>query len=140
MKVKFKKFWPSAITPRYQTEGAAGLDLNADRWHSVAPGGVVVIRTGVGLALPPGYEGQVRGRSSLSLRGIICATGTIDSDYRGEIAVILINLGAVMFEVLPCDRIAQLVITPVVRAELELADELPATERGEGGFGSTGVR
>ncbi|HFD14836.1 MAG TPA: dUTP diphosphatase [Rhodospirillales bacterium] len=133
--------------PAYATEGAAGLDLlaavPADRPLALAPGERALVPTGIRLALPPGYEGQVRPRSGLALRhGVTLANspGTIDSDYRGEIGVILINLGHSTFLVERGMRIAQLVIAPVVRVRLR-EDRLDpaATGRAEGGFGSTGL-
>jgi len=129
--------------PRYATEGAAGCDLHAavEAPLVLAPGGRAAVPTGLSLAIPEGYEGQVRARSGTALRhGIACvnAPGTIDSDYRGEVKVILGNLGGEPFEIRRGDRIAQLVIAPVVRAAFETASELPETGRGAGGFGSTG--
>jgi dUTP pyrophosphatase len=129
--------------PSYQTALAAGMDLCAalDAPCELLPGQRRVVPTGLALAIPEGYEGQVRPRSGLGLRhgiGIINAPGTIDADYRGEVRVVLINLGSEPYLVRPLDRIAQLVIAPVVRAELELRDDLDPTERGSGGYGSTG--
>ncbi len=134
-----------AQLPRYQTAGAAGLDLCASLEHAVvlAPGERALIPTGVALAIPAGYEGQVRPRSGLAARRgvtVLNTPGTIDSDYRGEVAVILANLGAEPFTVEPGDRVAQLVIAPVGRAETEVVEDLDPTERGAGGFGHTGVR
>ena len=134
--------------PSYATSGSSGLDLRAclplqERPLILEPGSRHSVPTGVALGLPYGVEGQVRPRSGLALRhGITClnAPGTIDSDYRGEICVILANLGHEPFAVDHGDRIAQLVIAPVVRAVLVPVDALPATDRGTGGFGSTGVR
>lgn len=133
-----------ATLPRYETEGAAGMDLRAhlDAPMSIEPGQRVLIPTGLRVAIPPGYEGQVRPRSGLAQRHgvtILNAPGTVDSDYRGEIKVILVNLGQDAFTVNPGDRIAQLVIAPVARAELVQVEELPESERGEGGFGHTGT-
>lgn len=133
-----------ATLPRYETEGAAGMDLRAylDAPVTIAPGDRVLIPTGLRVAIPPGYEGQVRPRSGLAQRHgvtILNAPGTVDSDYRGEIKVVLVNLGQDAFTVNPGDRIAQLVIAPVARAELVQVEELPASRRGEGGFGHTGT-
>jgi len=133
-----------AVLPRYETEGAAGMDLRAhlDAPVAIAPGARALIPTGLRLAIPPGYEGQVRPRSGLAQRHgvtILNAPGTVDSDYRGEIKVIMINLGQQPFTVKPGDRIAQLIVAPVARAELVQTDELPQSERGEGGFGHTGT-
>lgn len=129
--------------PAYATEGSAGLDLSAavDADLTLAPGDRVAVPTGFQLALPEGYEGQIRGRSGLALRaGIVLpnAPGTIDSDYRGEVHVILWNAGAQPFVVKRGDRIAQLVVAPVVCAQLAEVTALDETERGGGGFGHTG--
>jgi dUTP pyrophosphatase len=123
--------------------GAAGLDLAAapDGPIEIAPGGRAAVPTGLAFEIPPGFEGQVRPRSGLARKlGITLpnAPGTIDSDYRGEVLVLLMNLGAEPFVVKPGDRIAQLVIAPVVTAELEEAASLGDTVRGDGGFGHTG--
>jgi len=132
---------PPLELPRYETEGSAGLDLRADEPVSLAPGERALVATGLALELPPGFEGQVRPRSGLAVRhgvGMVNAPGTIDSDYRGEVKVILVNHGqaAVRFE--RGERIAQLVVAPVVRATLVVAEALGETGRGAGGFGSTG--
>mgnify|MGYP003477305518 CR=1 FL=1 len=129
--------------PQYQTPDSAGLDLMAALASSVvlAPGERRLIPTGLALAIPPGFEGQVRPRSGLALRhgvGMVNAPGTIDADYRGEVGVILVNHGAEPFTVEPLARIAQLVIAPVARATVEWAEGLDLTARGSGGFGSTG--
>ncbi len=129
--------------PRYQTEGAAGVDLYAAVREPVVlqPGERALIRTGIRIALPPGYEAQVRPRSGLAARhgiALVNSPGTIDSDYRGEIQVVVINLGQEPFTIQRGERIAQLVVAPVVRIEWEPVGELPATARGEGGFGHTG--
>jgi dUTP pyrophosphatase len=142
-RVRFAKLRPGAVAPRYMSEGAAGLDLASAAPESIVipPGGRVAVPTGLALEIPPGYEGQVRGRSGLARKhgvGLPNAPGTIDSDYRGEVAVLLINWGAEPFVVSPGDRIAQLVIAPVAIAELEEAADLSATTRGSGGFGHTG--
>jgi dUTP pyrophosphatase len=127
--------------PGYATAAAAGLDLRADETVMLQPGQRALVPTGLALAIPPGYEGQVRPRSGLAIRqGITClnSPGTIDSDFRGEVSVILINLGAEPVSISRGDRIAQLVIAPVSRAKLHETAELPATARGAGGFGHTG--
>jgi dUTP pyrophosphatase len=130
--------------PRYQTDGAAGLDLLADidgEW-TLAPLERRAVPTGLALALPVGFEGQVRPRSGLALKsGVTClnSPGTIDSDYRGEVQVILANLSTTPFTLRRGERVAQLVIAPVVRAALLEVEVLPVTTRGSGGFGSTGV-
>ena len=132
--------------PAYATAGAAGLDLRAALPEGealvLAPGERAAVPTGIALALPEGHEGQVRPRSGLALRhGVTClnAPGTIDSDYRGEITVILINLGQVPVTIRRGERIAQLVIQPCVRAALEEKRELSPSPRGTGGFGSSGM-
>jgi len=130
--------------PAYQTERAAGLDLSAAIATSlrIEPGMRVLVPTGLAFAIPDGYEGQVRPRSGLALKhgiSIVNTPGTIDSDYRGMVKVVLINLGQEPFLVEPLSRIAQLVICPVMQAELELVSELDETARGAGGYGSTGV-
>ncbi len=132
-----------AIEPSYQTEGAAGMDLPAAIAEPVilAPGRRELIPTGWAFAIPAGFEGQVRPRSGLALKHgvtVLNAPGTIDSDYRGEVKVVLINLGSADFLVHPGDRIAQLVIAPVVRAGLEVVASLDTTVRADGGYGSTG--
>ena len=129
--------------PSYMSEHASGMDLFAHAPENVVlnPGERRLIPTGIAVAIPEGYEGQIRPRSGLAIHdgiGIVNSPGTIDSDYRGEIKVILINLGDEPFVVESGTRIAQLVITPVVRAELEEVAELPATHRNESGFGHTG--
>jgi dUTP pyrophosphatase len=130
--------------PAYQTERAAGLDLCAAIAESkrLEPGARVLVPTGLALAIPDGYEGQVRPRSGLALKhgiSIVNSPGTIDADYRGMVQVLLINLGQEPFLIEPLSRIAQLVICPVVQAELELVSALDQTARGAGGYGSTGV-
>ncbi len=132
--------------PSYATPDAAGMDLYAalpaDTPLMLPPGGRALVSTGLRIALPPGYEAQVRPRSGLAARhgiGLVNAPGTIDADYRGVVQIILINWGEVPFTVHRGDRIAQMVIAPVTRALLVETETLDPTERGEGGFGSTGV-
>ena len=130
--------------PRYATAGAAGCDLHAavDAPLVLAPGDRAAVPTGLVMAIPDGFEGQVRARSGIALRnGIACvnAPGTIDSDYRGEVKVILGNFGSEPFTIRRGDRIAQLVVAPVARAEFRVAAELSGTDRDGGGFGSTGT-
>src|SRR5439155_13667792 len=123
------------------TSSAAGLDLRADVPVMLRPGERTLVPTGIAIAIPPGHEGQVRPRSGLALRnGITClnSPGTIDSDYRGEVCVILVNLGQEEVSLARGERIAQLIIAPVSRAQLAEVAELPATGRGAGGFGHTG--
>ena len=129
--------------PAYATADAAGVDLTAavDAPLSLAPGERKDVPTGIALALPPGWEGQVRPRSGLALRHgvtVLNSPGTIDADYRGEIRIILVNLGSAPVTIARGERIAQLVIAPVSRAEWHVVVELPPTARGSGGFGSTG--
>ena len=127
--------------PLYATSTAAGLDLRADSPVTLRPGERALVPTGIAIAIPPGYEGQVRPRSGLALRiGITClnSPGTIDSDYRGELCVVVVNLGQESVELARGERIAQLVVAPVSRAELVQVEELPGTARGTGGFGHTG--
>ena len=127
--------------PAYATEGAAGMDVVAAETLTLAPGARCAVATGFAMAIPDGFEVQVRPRSGLALKhGVTCLNtpGTIDSDYRGEVKVILINLGQEPFEINRGDRIAQLVPAPVQRAAFTLLDILPETARNTGGFGSTG--
>ena len=132
--------------PAYQSAGAAGLDLMAALAPGVvlrlAPGERAVVPTGISLSLPAGYEGQVRPRSGLAIKHgvtVLNSPGTLDADYRGEIGVILINLGAEPFEIARGARIAQLVIAPVAQVSLTEVPTLDGTVRGTGGFGSSGV-
>jgi dUTP pyrophosphatase len=127
--------------PAYASEGAAGLDVVAAESLKLPPGGRHAVSTGFAIAIPQGFEVQVRPRSGLALKhGITCLNtpGTIDSDYRGEVKVILANLGSEPFEVVRGERIAQLVPAPVLKARFTEVDELDETARGGGGFGSTG--
>ena len=130
--------------PAYQSEHAAGADLCAAvrEQLTLLPGSRALVPTGFSIALPHGYEAQVRPRSGIAIRaGVAClnSPGTIDSDYRGEVRVVLANFGNEPFVIRRGDRIAQIVVAPVARAEFEIVDDLPPTDRGEGGFGSTGV-
>lgn len=133
------------VLPRYETAGAAGADLRAnfpDRGSvTLPPGGRALVPTGLRIEIPEGYEAQIRPRSGLALKhGVTLpnAPGTIDSDYRGPLGVILMNAGDAVFTVQHGDRIAQIVVAPVVQAEFHLADALSGSDRGSGGFGSTG--
>jgi dUTP pyrophosphatase len=142
-RVQIKKLRHDAVVPRYMSASAAGLDLAAavDEPMALEPGQRAAVGTGLALAIPRGFEGQVRPRSGMALEAgvtVANAPGTIDADYRGELKVILINLGAAPVTIEPGQRIAQLVVAPVVRAELAEIDELPPSDRGSGGFGSTG--
>ena len=130
--------------PRYMTEGAAGMDIRAAVTEPVViePGSIEIIPTGLHAAVPPGFELQIRPRSGLAGKhgiGLLKSPGTVDADYRGEIKVIMINLGRNPFTIARGDRIAQMVLCPVPRVELMPVAELPPTERGKGGFGHTGL-
>jgi len=131
--------------PSYETEGSAGMDLRAavEERVTLNPGEIRLIPTGLMVSIPRGYEGQIRPRSGLALKrgiGMVNSPGTIDSDYRGEIGVIMINWGASPFIINRGDRIAQMLISRVFRAGLLEVDELDSTERGEGGFGHSGLK
>jgi dUTP pyrophosphatase len=146
--LKVKRVSPRATLPTYATEGSAGLDLYACHDEHISgvetvgyASNVAIVDTGIAIQLPPGYEGQVRPRSGLAAKhGITClnAPGTIDSDYRGNVKVILINHGAADVHIKRGDRIAQLVVAPVERVAVVEAEQLDETARGEGGLGSTG--
>jgi len=130
--------------PAYATADAAGADLVAalEAPLTLAPGEHKDVPTGIAMALPPGWEAQVRPRSGLALRHgitVLNSPGTIDADYRGEVRVILVNLGSAPVTIARGERIAQLVVAPVSRADWQVVTELPATARGAGGFGSTGT-
>lgn len=137
--LRIHRLTPLARLPAYATPGASGLDLRAVQGGIVLPGCVARIRTGLALEIPEGYEAQIRSRSGLASRGIIGILGTIDSDYRGEIEAMLHNTTSEPWSYRYGDRVAQLVIAPVVRARVVEVEELSDTERGNGGFGSTGV-
>jgi dUTP pyrophosphatase len=133
-----------APLPRYQSPGSAGMDLHAATEVDVVlpPLGRHLFPTGLAMAIPEGYEAQVRPRSGLAASSgvtVVNAPGTVDSDYRGEIRVALVNLSQEPVTIAPLQRIAQLVVAPVARAELVLVDALPPTARGAGGYGSTGA-
>lgn len=142
MQIRIKS--DSGIFPAYETEGSAGMDIRAYLEESVtlAPGEHKMIPTGLYLEIPAGYEAQIRARSGLAAKygiGLANGIGTIDSDYRGEIKIILINWGDKEFVINNGDRVAQMVIARYERVEWEASDELSSTERGSGGFGHTGV-
>ncbi len=142
--LRWRRLRAEAVLPEYKSDGAAGLDLAAclDAPLTIAPGAIERVPCGFAMALPAGYEGQVRPRSGLATKhGVTVpnAPGTIDSDYRGEVMVALINLGGEAFTVEPGMRVAQLVIAPVARAVVVETDDLDETARGAGGFGSTGL-
>ena len=129
--------------PSYATEGSAGMDVRAavEAELTVRPGETVLVATGFAMAIPAGYEAQIRPRSGLAIKhqiGILNAPGTIDADYRGEVRIILTNFGTTDFVVRRGDRIAQMVIAPFIKAEWEERESLDSTDRGAGGFGHTG--
>ena len=131
--------------PRYMTNGAAGMDLSADIVAplELLPGKRALVPTGIAIEVPPGFEAQIRPRSGLALRhgvALLNSPGTIDSDYRGEIQVLMINLGDQPYTVRRGERIAQMIVAPVVRAELHAVDALADSRRGPGGWGHTGVK
>ncbi|MDR2103153.1 MAG: dUTP diphosphatase [Treponema sp.] len=143
-KIKVQKKTPGARLPQYETEGASGMDLRALLFNEliIPPLGRERIPTGLIMEIPPGYEGQIRPRSGLAARQgvtVLNSPGTIDADYRGEVEIILINLGNEPVTIHDGDRIAQLVIAPVNRAVIVESALLSETKRGRGGFGSTGV-
>ncbi len=144
--VKFKKLEHfKGDLPKYTTAGASGLDVRAclNEPITLSPGERVLVPTGLAMEIPLGFEVQVRARSGLAIKhglGLVNAPGTIDADYRGELKVILINWGTEAVQIQDQERIAQLVVCPVIQAEIEEAFELSDTSRGEGGFGSTGVK
>jgi dUTP pyrophosphatase len=142
VKVKIVKLVESAKLPRYEHEDDSGLDLFALEEQEILPGQTALVGTGIAIELPIGTEAQVRPRSGLALKHsitVLNTPGTVDAGYRGEIGVILINHGQQPFKVLKHMKIAQMVIVPIIRAELEEVEQLSKTIRGEGGFGSTGV-
>ena len=143
LKLKVKRLSESAVLPRYMTGGAAGMDLTAapDEPMVLQPGQRALVPTGVSVALPPGHEGQIRPRSGLAVKHgltLLNAPGTIDEDYRGEVKVLLANLGQEPFTVEAGMRVAQMVVAPVCRVEVQEVEVLDETDRGAGGFGHTG--
>ena len=143
VKLLIKKLDKNIILPEYKTHGSSGMDLMAhvEGTVKIFPGEKKIIPTGVWVAIPENYEIQIRPRSGLAAKNgisILNTPGTVDSDYRGEIKVILVNFGKNIFEIKKNDRIAQMVVCPIIKAELEEVENLPETVRGEGGFGSTG--
>jgi dUTP pyrophosphatase len=149
MKIKIKKLHPDAVMPKYATEGAAGFDLVALEDYTLFAGGTVLVKTGLSVEIPEGYEMQVRPRSGLSLKTFLRVAnspGTVDSDFRAEVCVIMTNANFFTRDydtsifIKKGERIAQGVICPVVQAEFEVVEELSDTERGSGGFGSTGTK
>ncbi|MBQ4430961.1 MAG: dUTP diphosphatase [Synergistaceae bacterium] len=143
MTVKIFREANTIAIPQYATPGSSGVDLCSTMYCMIKPGDMALIPTGIKLAIPEGYEGQIRPRSGLALdKKIIIpnSPGTIDSDYRGEIRVLLMNMGDDPFTITFGDRIAQLVFAPVAQATFEEVKSLEPTKRGAGGFGSTGTR
>ena len=143
MTLSFKRVHPDAVLPAYAHPSDAGMDIRSVEALIIAPGKRALVHTGLIANLPLGYEIQVRPRSGLALKQgvtVLNTPGTIDAGYRGEIGVILINLGDAPFEVKVGDRIAQLVVAPVLQPTVVEATEIDETDRGAGGFGSTGVR
>lgn len=143
VKVLIKKLNPSVQIPTYKTNGASGMDLMAfiEKPINLEPGKSCLVPTGLSVAFPEKYEIQIRPRSGLAVKNnisVLNTPGTIDSDYRGEIKIILFNHGNKNFIINNKDRIAQMVLAPIIKMELEETNELPESIRGEGGFGSTG--
>ena len=144
-KILIKRLSKEVSLPKYETSGSSGMDLaaNIDTNISIDPGKSAIIPTGLALSIPKGFEVQIRPRSGLAAKqkiSVLNTPGTIDADYRGEIKVILINLGHEPFRVEKGLRIAQMVVCPIVQAQLKEVDDLSETERGKGGFGSTGTK
>lgn len=142
MKVNIKRANENAIIPKYETAGSAGMDLASCEDITILPGQVIAVNTGLKMEIPIGYELQVRSRSGLALKKnifILNAPGTVDSDFRGEIKAIICNASNQNFAIRIGDRIAQGVVTNYEKVEFNEIEELSSTERGEGGFGSTGV-
>jgi len=144
-KILIKRLSKKVSLPKYETSGSSGMDLaaNIDANINIDPGKTAIIPTGLALSIPKGFEVQIRPRSGLAAKqkiSVLNTPGTIDADYRGEIKVILINLGQETFKVEKGLRIAQMVVCPVVQAQLKEVDDLSETERGKGGFGSTGTK
>ena len=144
-KILIKRLSNNIPLPKYETEGSSGMDLtaNVNKVIEIQPGKSEIIPTGLALSIPKNYEIQIRPRSGLAAKNqisVLNTPGTIDEDYRGEIKVILINLGEKKFIIEKGLRIAQMVLCPIIKAELEEVDELNETKRGSGGFGSTGIK
>ena len=142
VKLLIKKLHKNIILPEYKTDGSSGMDLmaNVEQTVKILPGEKKIISTGIMVAIPEQYEIQIRPRSGLAAKkgiSVLNTPGTIDSDYRGEIKVILINLGKDIFQINKNDRIAQMIVCPIIKVELKEVESLPETARGEGGFGST---
>ena len=145
IKILIKRLSKEVHLRKYETNGSSGMDLaaNINSIINIEPGNIAIIPTGLALSIPKGFEVQIRPRSGLAAKqkiSVLNTPGTIDADYRGEIKVILINLGQESFKVEKGLRIAQMVVCPVVQAQLKEVDNLNETERGKGGFGSTGTK
>ena len=143
--ILIKKLSEKVKLPKYETNGSSGMDLSAniDSSIKINPGKTAIIPTGISLSVPNNYEIQIRPRSGLAAKNqisVLNSPGTIDSDYRGEIKVILINLGEKVFIVDKGDRIAQMVVCPIIKAKLKEVESLEKSHRGSGGFGSTGTK
>ena len=142
-KILIKRLSKEVSLPKYETSGSSGMDLAANRNTNIDPGKIGIIPTGLSLSIPKGFEIQIRPRSGLAAKekiSVLNTPGTIDSDYRGEIKVILINLGENSFKIEKGLRIAQMVVCPIVKAKLKEVDNLSSTKRGKDGFGSTGIK
>lgn len=142
MVLQFKRIHPDAVLPAYAHPSDAGMDIRSIEDISLSPGERALVHTGLVVLLPPMYEAQVRPRSGLALKfgiTVLNTPGTIDSGYRGEVGVILVNLGQAEFKVKKGDKIAQMVIAPVTQPQVVETEFIDSTDRGEGGFGSTGV-
>ena len=141
VKIKIKKIKDNAIIPEYAHDGDAGVDLYSTEDYLLKPGERVLVSTGIKIAIPKGYEAQVRPKSGLAIKNglsVVNTPGTIDSPYRGEVQIIAINLGKENIKIEKQTKVAQMVINKIEEAEFEEVDELDNTTRGEGGFGSTG--
>ncbi|MDC0427066.1 dUTP diphosphatase [Pelagibacteraceae bacterium] len=144
-KIQIKKLSNEVLTPKYETPGSSGMDIAAyiDKDIIIKSGDKALVPTGFSLSIPQGYEIQIRPRSGLAVKKgitVLNTPGTIDSDYRGEIKIILINLGKDEFTVKNSERIAQMVVCPIVQVIVQEVEELSGTDRGTGGFGSTGTK
>jgi len=138
-KIKIKKLHPNAIIPKYAHEGDAGLDLCSIKNYSLGPMEKELIETGISMEIPKGYFGSIRDRSGLAVKySLHTLAGVIDSGYRGQIGVVIMNLGKKEFKINKGDRIAQMLIQPVIIPEIEEVEDTGKTSRGDGGFGSTG--
>lgn len=141
MELKFVKLSEEAVIPEYKTSGAAGMDVSSIEEVLLRPFERKIIKTGLSVEIPEGYEIQIRPRSGLSIKNgitLINCVGTIDSDYRGEIGIPLVNLSRSYYTIQKGERVAQLVVNKVEQAQIQIVEKLSETERGDGGFGSTG--